>query len=628
MKDQNERSVFVNSLSRIWHGINLVRLIILNIVFFVILFFVLSWLMQDSGPKVPRSTILVIAPKGAVVDQLKPKDLKHSIYKMMGFDNPETLQKDLLDAIEAATDDERVKGILLDLNGFGYAGLTKLQDLGDALEKFRKSGKKVIAAADSYSRNSYYLAAHADEIYLHKMGLVLLDGYSRYRRYYKEALDKLEVDVHVFKVGKYKSAVEPYIRNDMSDAAKEANKRWMGVLWDSYLKDVAAARKLKVEDLKDYTDRLNEHLNAAGGEMGTAAKKAGLVDFLSTRDQVRKRLIELTGENMVNRSYYRIGYKSYLVARKDDRWGDRARGDVIGVVVAKGNILDGHQPTGTIGGDSTAKLLRKARINKYVKAIVLQVDSGGGSAFASEVIRREMELAREAGKPVVVSMSSVAASGGYWISMAANEVWAYPTTITGSIGIFGMIPTYQKTLAKYLGVHVDGLGTNHLAGAFRTDRALDPQVGAAIQAVIEQGYKQFLEIVSKARNSTPEKINEIAQGRVWIGLDAHKLGLVDKLGTLSQAMDSAAKLAKLGEGYKVKYFRKHISSKEQFLASFFAKFSKTKTLEEPQFPAVSVGQKWNPYSNTIKIMIEQMIRLIQFNDPSGVYAYWMEDVNF
>jgi protease-4 len=401
----------------------------------------------------------------------------------------------------------------------------------------------------------------------------------------------------------------------------------MGVLWDTYLKDIAAARNLKVEDIKDYTTRFNEHLDAAGGEMGAAAKKAGLVDFLSTRDSLRKRLIELTGENRIHHSFFRIGYKSYLKARKDDRWGDKARGNMIGVIVAKGSILDGHQPTGTIGGDSTAKLIRKARNNKFVKAIVLQVDSGGGSAFASEIIRRELELAREAGKPVVVSMSSVAASGGYWISMAADEVWAYPTTITGSIGIFGMFPTYQKTMAKYLGIHVDGHGTNHLAGAFRTDRAMDPKVGAAIQAVIEQGYKQFLSIVAKARKSTPEKINEVAQGRVWIGEDALKFGLVDKLGSLSQAMDSAAKLAKLGDDYKVRYFRKRCPSKQQMLVDMFTSFSKS---DEPEqnFPAVNAGQQWNPHSNTIKILMEQMIRLVQFNDPNGMYAYWMEDVNF
>jgi protease-4 len=628
MKEQRERGVFVSSLIRIWKGINFVRVVVLNVVFFVLLFYVLSWWMRDTRPLVPDSTILVAAPYGPVVDQLKPRDLENRVARFLGLEGPETLQKDLLDAIEAGKDDERVKALFLDLDGLGGIGLTKLQDLGAAIDRFKATGKKVIAAADYYTRNNYYLAARADEIYLHHMGLVMLEGYGRYRRYYKEALDELEVDMHVFKVGTFKSAVEPYLRKNMSDYAKEANNRWLGVLWDSYLKDVAAARKIKVEAINDYLDRIEEHLKAAEGNAGEAAKKAGLVDHLASRDQVRKRLIELSGENKDTHSYYRIGYKSYLVARSEDRWGYGVSGDRIAVVVAKGPILDGYQPPGLIGGESTAKLLRRARQDEQVKAIVLQVDSGGGSAFASEVIRREMELAREEGKIVVVSMGSVAASGGYWISLAADEVWAYPTTITGSIGIFAMFPTFQETLAKYLHIYTDGVGTNKLAGALRTDRKLQPYIGESIQTMIDHDYRRFITTVAKARKSTPGKIDKIAQGRVWIGVDAHKLGLVDKLGTLSDALDSSAKLAKLGKDYNVKYFRQPPPRNETLLDFFLSAFDTKKTWETPELPGTSAGKAWNPYADTAANLLKQLYLFTQFNDPHGIYAYWAEEVNF
>jgi protease-4 len=626
MNDQKERGKLFNGVIKVWRGLDLVRKIILNVVFFLILFYVLSWWMADDRPEVPGSAVLVLSPQGSVVDQLRWPTFDDAVDKMMGMAGAETLLKDLLDAVDAAKDDDRIKALVLNLNGLGGAGLTKLQDLGEAIKQFKRSGKKVIAVADAYSRNSYYLAAHADEIFMHPMGMVILEGYGRYRRYYKDLIDRLEVDVHIFRVGKYKSAVEPYMRDGMSDPAKEANIRWLGALWNSYLQDVAAARKIKAETLTAYADQLNRHLKDNEGDAALAAKKAGLIDVIATRDQVRERLIKITGENKDTHSYYRIGYKSYLAALAKDRWGTSQSGDVVGVVVAKGSILDGYRNPGAIGGESTAKLLRKARQNKKVKAIVLKVDSGGGSAFASEVIRREMELARKDGKPVVISMGAVAASGGYWISMASDEVWAYPTTITGSIGIFGMFPTYQRTLSKFLGVHVDGVGTNKLAGALRTDRKLAPEIGEAIQAIIDQGYDRFITMVAKARNKTPEQIDEIAQGRVWIGEDAHKLGLVDKLGTFHQALDSAAKLAKLDENYNIRYFRQYPTFNQRMMIRFFSKASAR--AEETGSTGKTGNRAMNPFTNVMKIMIEQVRCLSQFNDPNGMYAYWSEEVNF
>jgi protease-4 len=622
MEEKKERKS-VSILARLLWGIDFFRRVVLNIVFFVILYLVLSFLLRDTRPEIPDSTALVVTPAGTIVEQLRQPELLDPAMNMVGLgEGRETLLKDLLDAIEAGKDDDRVKVLVLNLNWLGGAGLTKLQDLGAAIDRFKETGKKVIAVADSYYRNSYYLAAHADEIYLHQMGMLILEGYGRYRRYYKEGLDRLAVEVKIFRVGKYKSAVEPYFRNSMSEEAKESNLRWLGVLWESYLKDVAAARKIKVEAITEYIDRFIENLKEHNGDTAVTALKAGLVDHVVPRDRVRQRLIKLVGENKKTHSYYRIGFKSYLEALDRDRWGEDESGDVIGVVVAKGSILNGYQAPGAIGGESTAALIRKARQNKKVKAIVLRVDSGGGSSFASEIIRRELELAREEGKPVVVSMGAMAASGGYWISMASDEVWAYPTTITGSIGIYGMFPTFQNTMEKYLGVRVDGVGTNRFAGALRTDRAISPEVEEAIRMIIDNGYDQFINTVAKVRNMTPEQVHEIAQGRVWIGLDAHKLGLVDHLGGFSQALDSAAKLVKLGKDYKVKYFRQKFTSTRDMILNLFSENRTADAVEG------NSRQTLNPLTGALRILKQQLKQLSEFNDPQGVYAYCFYDVDF
>jgi protease-4 len=611
----NEKKSFFKQLRPLWRGIDLLRRVVLNIVFLIILIFGLNLLLRDTRPDVPDSTALVVAPRGNIVEQLRPVGLINGAKKMVGLGETETLLKNLLDAIDMAKDDKRVKALLLDLNGMGGAGLTKLQDLKDAVKRFKKSGKKVIAAADNYSRNAYYLAAHADEIYMHHMGVLILDGYSRYKRYYKEGLDRLEVDMNIFRVGKYKSYVEPFMRNTMSDDAKEANLRWLGVLWESYLKDVSAARDIKVETLKDYSDQFNTHLKEVNGQTAAMALKAGLIDYAATRDQVRDRLIKLVGEDKKTHSFFRIGYKDYLEALDRDQWGESVKDNTVGVIVAKGGILNGHQPPGTIGGDSTAALIRKARKDDHIKAILLRVDSGGGSAFASEVIRREMELARKDGKPVVVSMGSVAASGGYWISMASDEVWAYPTTITGSIGILGMFPTFQKPLAKYLGIHVDGVGTNKLAGALRQDRVIAPEIKEAIRMIIDKGYDDFITLVAKARKKTPEQVHKIAQGRVWIGLDAYKLGLVDHLGGLSDALKSTAKLAKLGDNFRVKYILEKPTFQQRMISKLFSEMT------TPDTTRIEVRQPLNPFTGMLRMLEQQVETFSQFNDPNGVYAY-------
>lgn len=600
--------------NHLFSGIDFIRRAVLNIVFFVVLIIVLALLFGKAVPDVPGSTVLVINPKGTIVEELSPGGVQAGFEQMLGMSGRETLLKDLIDAIDTGRTDNRVKVLLLDLNRLGGVGLTKLQDLKEALLRFKKSGKKVIATADDYSRNAYYLAAHADEIYLHHMGLITLDGYSRYRQFYKGFIDKLEIDVNIFRVGKYKSAVEPLLRNDMSEAAKEANLRWLGVLWDIFLKDVSEARKIPVDKLKEFNSRYVERIGEFKGDVAQLVKAAGLVDYLVTRDELRDRLIKIVGEDEDTHTFYKVTFADYLEALDRDRWGEDESGDVVAVIVAKGNILNGSQPPGAIGGDSTAKLIREARKDEDVKAIVLRVDSGGGSAFASEVIRRELELARKDGIPVISSMGSVAASGGYWITMASDEVWAYPSTITGSIGIFGMFPTYQKPLAKHLGIHVDGVGTNKLAGGLRFDRALDPEFGKAIQLIIEKGYDDFITGAAKARNKTPEEIHEVAQGRVWSGADARRLGLVDHLGGFDDALKAAAKRAKLGDDFKVKYFRQKKSFKEQLMEDLFGEVRQAVS----PTPANSIAA---PFGDLMRLMARQVFFISRFNDPHGVYAY-------
>jgi len=621
-----EKAAFRRVMVKLLRGIDFFRKLVLNIVFFIVLYYVLLFLFRDTVPIVPGSTALIIDPKGRIVEELTPASFSTPLMRAVNMSSRETLLKDLVNAIAAAKNDPRVRILVLSLDDMEETGIPKLFEIGQAIEHFKKSGKKVFAVSDNYNRSSYYLAAHADSIFMNPMGMVILEGFSKYLTYYRDALDRLGVEVNIFRVGKYKSAVEPFLRSDMSPEDKESTIQWLNGLWRSYLDDIVKARKglVTYESLVDYTEGFNERLKEAKGDTAVMAVSAGLVDEARTRDQIRKTLIRKAGENMETRSYNQVNYLDYLKALNLDGWGDTASDNVIGVITAKGDILDGRQLPGTIGGESTADLIRKAYMDKRVKAIVLRVDSPGGSSFASEMIRQELDTARQRHLPVIVSMGSVAASGGYWISMASDEVWAYPTTITGSIGIFGMFPTFHKTLDKFLGVRVDGVGTNKLAGAFRLDRPLSPGVGEAIQLVIENGYTQFVNIVAKCRKMSPEKVNEIAQGRVWIGSDAYKLGLVDKMGSFNDAVVSAAKRARLGKDYSVKFFRPQLTYGQQWMNNFFAKAKNLSSISPDaanSFQSFSGLEVSTAVERVLFSLFEQIQRLRCFNDPRGVYAY-------
>jgi protease-4 len=595
---------------RTWRGIDEARRAFVNVVFVALVIVFLIFVFSDGDPEIADTTALVVAPKGVLVEQLTGRSIDRMIDEARGAVPQETLVKDIIDAIEAGREDERVQALVLNLNTFSGGRMTKLQDVRQAIVDFKESGKKVVALADSYDQYRYYLAASADEILLHKMGLVVLEGFSRYRMYHKDGIDRLGLDVHVFKVGEYKSAVEPYLRDDMSPEAREANLEWLGDLWQIYLEDVAATRGVTTDRLEAYANEFPRLIEEAEGDTAKAALDFGMVDATLTRIEMRDRLIELVGEDEDTHSYNKIASSEYLKTLDEDRFGREAKGDRVGVIVARGTILDGSHPPGTIGGDSTAALIRQARNNDKVKAIVLRVDSGGGSAFASEVIRRECEKARADGKPVIASMGSVAASGGFWISTSSDQIWAYPSTITGSIGIFAMIPTYQRPLAEYLGTRVDGVSTAPLGG-IRPDRALPDEVGEVLQNVINQGYEEFLARVAESRGMTRDEVDAIARGRVWSGQDAHELGLVDNLGDLDDAIAAAAELAELGDDYEVSYIEKKEKFKERILKELMARAIAVAGLETA--PA-------SPLDEVVRDIQRSAAAVAKLNDPNHAYA--------
>jgi len=610
----SERMKKLKGLSgRVVSGVDAARRVFVNLLFVALVIVLLVFLFSDDDPDIADTTALVIAPKGQLVEQLTGQSIRHAVDEARGAVPPETLLKDVIDAIEAGKDDDRVQALVLDLSAFGGGRMTKLQDLRDAIVDFKTSGKKVIATSDFYEQDAYFLAAPADEILVHKMGIVVLQGFGRYKMYYKEGIDRLGLDVHVFRVGEYKSYAEPYLRNDMSPEAKEANLGYLGDLWRIYLEDVATARGMTVAQIEQYATEFARLIEEAGGDTAQAALDFGMVDATLTRIEMREKLIELVGEDEDTHSYNRIAFKEYLEAQDEDRFGRKAKGDRVGVVVARGSILDGSHPPGTIGGDSTAALIRQARNDENIKAIVLRVDSGGGSAFASEVIRRECEKARADGKPVIASMGSVAASGGYWISTSSDQIWAYPSTITGSIGVVGIFPTFQRPLAKYLGVRVDGVGTTPLAG-FRLDREMPEEVGQVIQNVIEQGYRDFLERVAESRGMTTEEVDKIARGRVWSGEDAYELGLVDNLGDLDGAIAAAAELAELGDDYEVSYIEKKVKFKDRILKELMARGIRA---AGPEFASDS------PLDEVLRQVERSAAEFAALNDPNHAYALSM-----
>lgn len=581
----------------LWWLLNGTRRLVLNLLFLLILIGLLWALFSRGGPPLLDKTTLVLDLKGELVEQYSGSPRDQAMAQLEGDSRPQTRLRDVLAVLDGAARDDRITQLVLDLDEFGGATPAALNEVAAALDRFRTSGKPVVAFADGYDQRSYFIAARADEVYLHPAGSVYIEGFGRYRNYYKDALDRVGISANVIRVGTYKNFAEPYFANGPSPATMEADSYLYNELWTRYQQGIEQARKLEAGAITRMIDELPQRLAAVGGDAAKLALQEKLIDGIKTRDQVRTLLEERGAKDdkhlrAVTLSHYQAQYLSRLktplpasgaapVAASGASSGSASAPGrtgiagvagsagspgAVGVIVAEGEIVDGDASPGRVGGDSTSRLVRMAREDDQIKAVVLRVNSPGGSAFASELIRRELELTREAGKPVIVSMGGVAASGGYWIAMASDEILADPSTITGSIGVIGMLPTGEKLMEK-LSVHTGGYTTTWLANSYDPRRPLDPRFAAIVQSSIEHTYREFTGKAAQARKKSPEQIDAVGQGRVWTGAQALERGLVDRMGSLGDAIAAASQRAQLGEQPEVRYVEAPRGKLEQLISS-------------------------------------------------------------
>ena len=505
-------------------------------------------LLFAHQPKVEieNDSALVLAPHGDILEKKSPlAPAAHILHLLNGtLREEEFLLQDIIQGIRAAAKDKRIKMLVVAPDKLEQAGLNQLQEIGKAIDEFKNTGKLVVAYADSFSQGQYYLAARGDEIYLNPMGEVDLHGFGIFHLYMRGLLDKLKINFHIFRVGTFKSAVEPFLRNDMSPEAKEANLQWLTQLWQQFCGDIAKQRGLSLRDINDAVEHLPKNLRDAEGNTAQMAMNLGLIDGTKTRTEFQEYLVSLVGKNKKNIGLKRVKFSDYIETLPSAYQAPVIKEESVALIVAQGDIVYGDAEIGQIGSSSLTKLLRKARQEKTVKAVVLRIDSGGGSAFASELIRQEVLQLQKAGKPVVISMGSMAASGAYWLAADADKIYASSNTITGSIGIFGAFPTIEESLAE-IGMFNDGVGTTKMAGQGNLTRPMSEDFRAAVQLNIERGYQQFIQIVANGRGMEPADVDKIAQGRVWDGATAQQLGLVDELGDLEDAVAMAAELVGL-----------------------------------------------------------------------------------
>ncbi|AHW21881.1 signal peptide peptidase SppA [Salmonella enterica] len=601
-----------------WRVLNFVREMVLNLFFiFLVLVGVGIWMQIGNGSNSEQTArgALLLDISGVIVDKPSTNHRLGALGRQLFGASSDRLQEnslfDIVNAIRQAKDDRNITGIVLDLKNFTGADQPSMRYIGKALREFRDSGKPVFAVGENYSQGQYYLASFANKIWLSPQGQVDLHGFATNGLYYKTLLDKLKVSTHVFRVGTYKSAVEPFIRDDMSPAAREADSRWIGELWQNYLHTVSANRQISPQQLFPGAQAIIDGLTSVGGDTAKYALDHKLVDALSSSADVEKALTKQFGWSKTENNYRAISYYDYSLKTPADTGG------TIAVIFANGAIMDGEETPGNVGGDTTASQIRDARLDPKVKAIVLRVNSPGGSVNASEVIRAELAAARAAGKPVVVSMGGMAASGGYWISTPANYIVASPSTLTGSIGIFGVINTVENSLSS-IGVHSDGVSTSPLADISMT-KALSPEVQQMMQLSIEYGYKRFITLVADARKRTPEQIDKIAQGHVWTGEDAKANGLVDSLGDFDDAVAKAAELAKLKQ-WHLDYYQDEPTVLDMVMDSMTGSVrAMLPEAIQAMLPAPLVSA-----ANTVKAEGD---KLAAFNDPQNRYAFCLTCAN-
>lgn len=579
------------------------------IIFLIVSSLIIGGIFFDSSHKDQKQTnaALLLNLKGSIVEQ---EAISSDPYQQLlaGEVNANTRLRDVVRAIELAAKDDEISAIVLNLKDFGGAYPSKLHYIGSKLDEFKQSGKKIIAYGNLFDQSSYLIASFADEIYMHPQGAALLYGYGNFQTYYLGFLEKIKAEVQLFRVGKYKSAMEPFIRHDMSDEAREASLELYGGLWDHYVAEISAHRGLEINTINQGIESSDETLIALGGDLGQLALQSGLIDGLKTREEWISYMQDMIGEGPEGKGINQIGFKQYLNSKFS--MADLEPGkNVVAVVYATGNIMDGEMPQGTVGGETLSRQLREARLDDIVKAVVLRIDSPGGSAFASELIRQEVLLLKKAGKPVIASMASVAASGGYWIAANADQIWASPTTITGSIGIFGAIPNVEGTLAE-IGITTDGVGTTSLLSPALM-KPVPEKVSNIIQSNIENGYRRFLNIVAEGRNMTVEQVDNVAQGRVWTGEKAMELGLVDHMGNIDHAIDAAVKMSDLSN-YKVIHWEDEVPFEMQVIAKLLKQDG---TIRE----ALRVSLN-SPEQKLLKTIKEKLALFNLMNDPGHVYV--------
>nr|ACY24872.1 SppA signal peptide peptidase 67K type [uncultured organism] len=588
----------------------------MNTLFIIVLIIFIIAIGASAPQPLPETFALRVAPTGVLVDQRSYIDPASLLLSDEDPEENETLVSDVVEAINNAAKDKRVAMLVLEPGRLLGGGVSKMNDIGQALENFKGAGKKIIAVSDNYSQDQYYLASFADEIYLHDMGLIEITGYGRYMNYYKTALDKLGVTIHAFRSGKYKDYLEPYLRDDMSEESREHNAQWINELWASYTGKIESLRKLPPGSINDYVNNIDAHMLLTTGDSAKLALEKALVDKIVSRQDMEKMLIEQAGKSEDGNWYNGVGVKSYLT---DIRKHPTLEKNKVAVVVASGSIVDGHQPDGSIGSESMLELLRQVKDDDAIKALVIRIDSGGGSAFASEIIRSEVIALREKKIPIYISMGTVAASGGYWIATAGDKIWAQPTTITGSIGVFGAFPTLEKSLQK-IGINTDGVGTTELAGSMRLDRPLSEKASKVVQMGVDNIYQRFITLVADARKQEVKAIDEIAQGHVWTGNKAKEIGLVDELGTLNDVITAIAQEAKLGS-YKVEFVQRPLSPKEELLRSLTqghaGTFVPTSLLEN--FASLNI-------LNDLAPVLKPLSDLQRMNDPQGIYVQCLDCV--
>jgi protease-4 len=583
--------------------------VMLSIIFFTIFALFLIGIFSNQLPPIPEKGALYLAPSGVLVDQksyIYPLD---SLFADQTMSNQETLVRDIIESIDSAAYDSRITHLVMVTDFLESASVAKLEEISQALMRFKSKGKPIIAVADNFTQSQYFLAAHADEILLNPMGSVLITGIGAYGNYFRNALEKLDIKVHVFRAGDYKSAAEPFLRNNMSAEAKEDISAVINQLWLSYTGKIESLRELEKGTIDSLVNNLHSELQATQGDTAKLAYETGLIDYIATRSEMHNYLNSQITNDM-HGEFIAIDMPFYIANIRQEN-SQKQAADKIAVVVAKGTIFDGEQPEGDIGGDTLSQILSDLRYDPQVKAIVLRIDSPGGSAFASDNIRDSLYGQGNQQVPIVVSMGSYAASGGYWIAAEADKIVAMPSTITGSIGVYSMIPTFEKTLGKF-GVNSDGVGTTDIADFMQLDRPMSKQAKVILQSSVDHIYDRFINLVATGRDQSPEVIHDIAQGRIWTGQQALERGLVDQLGGLNEAIAAAAELAGIEE-YSITYPSRILSPQEQFFQDISQNFSASMSkIGFSKFTSSLVNSE-------MMTVVSPLKHLSEFNDPRGVY---------